>query len=1687
MAKLSTKVFPPSSGHSRSFRTTSSGGSNMSESMPNLSGHRRHRGGPIRFGGSSTSARVIGGIAESTPNLSNLANEVRMRKERRAAANERADDPTQQQQQPNHADIHLKMGMAHYERGDRDAATRCFRRVIAMHQERDDREERSGLIIGAPHPEVVRATKMLAEIAGITDAVVAGDEEKEDDDSDATPQRQSSSRHLRNVNYETYATGDVRAVSTLEGAPSPGPSTVATGREEKKVEGSEEERRTAEDDDEMTSLVSRVSMDIEGVFAPYLSPSCENTPVNLQPDDSAAADSEDSGAPADGGNSLESGVDESEILQQEFYASRDSDILKESFSSVSSASQSVSVVRGVTRTFIAQRRELIQGNEEAAGEDKGRTSPAVASDAADSPYEPQNDMQQQTPSRRRRQSTATGDDTGSVLSATTVDYTTTDGTFLTGEGTQYNGEGIAEFNESEERGEASVGGGAAVAASSKHLTLATDETLVGLSEVRSLVTDDPSDGNYLDEQSGPNELDSNGHDRLPRKSFNSLSVNLGSSGRSDESLDIVVHPADEASAEQENKEEKAGHNWPPATMTDSGASPKCVTHDISSGSNSPVSHQSPSSYYADVAEEIAMAASVASSRSRSAQGPSDETTSDAGENQREQASPSAIRTNFSPVDFSGRNGNGKEESRVDDAAFEGSSARTPTGEDTGESAGSNSSRSRVMRRDPALVATKSADNDNDNGNYDDNKSERDFLAFKLMARTQSAQKRRIAQQAQQKLQAHQESPRLVRGGLPIPPVLPPLAPFKPDPIPPVHGGGETDAEEHSRPKPRSILVRKESTQSVVSDMIESTATSWKERQSVSPSVSSKSRSVSWADQKKKGEGGGGVGAGAHTARQDDGDAVNIPPGQLMPEITFVTDQSPTVNLKAATATTQIMAQARRAAREGDGGGGCAAPPSAMMEEFDGNSDQMRRLSENRRRLQNIRASRALGDGAMNPPPASGVQTKVGASGDEATRQFQMGIAYYREQDYFNAKSCFLSCLRMRFEALGQDSVDVCLTQERLGDAMVRLGEVEEAHWQYLQALRGLQTRLGPQSEHVTRIMLSVGDLYFSSGCYGRALKYYEKSLRHRMELLGEDHRDVDESVRRAVRVHRALAHAASEKREHEMTLFHHREVLWLSRFASKRGGVTCNISVGTAAGGLGIKTIMDAVAFDNELGDSIDGEKDPEDVNFSYLEESRRLLNAKGGHSANEDVANVLGTIASIHQKKKELENARKCYMEKLDFLNAVLPENTADIADTLLSLGMVCSSAGKHRLAVDHLADSAKLFAQVEGKGSKKAATVLRLLCSSCLGAKDFSLALQHYNNYFDTCSMADRVEVLTVMGIIHCKRYDLRNAIDCFIEALKIESAQSGGETDNDLAPMIENLQGIFLSPKKFKHGTYYCYEKARDCEDMKIILQNLGLAQLKRRNTAEAGRYLQDLVANMNEDGRMEQVDFSFVLFCMGNVLFRRCQYRESKLYYEQCLHGEFQSVHTTDRVELLANLGTAYLKIGESEKSSSHFNRALQELEKGARGFGASASAIAFDDGMTMMNLVGVLNQIKSGAPNDSTNKEAFILRHLIALNLCKELRFDEAVSIFEELKRHKLSKATSDDHFSIIQVSVDKSNTYLMKGNMKTARLLYDSAMRSIRKARVPDMHPFMTQVQRLHKLYHPAGDHAPRQFSMLFK
>jgi len=99
------------------------------------------------------------------------------------------------------------------------------------------------------------------------------------------------------------------------------------------------------------------------------------------------------------------------------------------------------------------------------------------------------------------------------------------------------------------------------------------------------------------------------------------------------------------------------------------------------------------------------------------------------------------------------------------------------------------------------------------------------------------------------------------------------------------------------------------------------------------------------------------------------------------------------------------------------------------------------------------------------------------------------------------------------EALGGDNVEVA-AQLRNNLAMTYkcMDKFALAEQHYLRALETLENKRGRQSESVACVFNNLGSLYYAAGFPDQAKEMFEDGLQIRIEVLGENHRDVAQSL-----------------------------------------------------------------------------------------------------------------------------------------------------------------------------------------------------------------------------------------------------------------------------------------------------------------------------------------------------------------------------------------------------------------------------------------------------------------------------------------------------------------------------------------------------------------------------------------------
>ena len=667
--------------------------------------------------------------------------------------------------------------------------------------------------------------------------------------------------------------------------------------------------------------------------------------------------------------------------------------------------------------------------------------------------------------------------------------------------------------------------------------------------------------------------------------------------------------------------------------------------------------------------------------------------------------------------------------------------------------------------------------------------------------------------------------------------------------------------------------------------------------------------------------------------------------------------------------------------------------------------------------------------------------------------------------YEEARTRFVSALRKMVRILGPDHEEVSLIQEMLGDACARLGQVKEAHGHYQLARQNLQEKLGKHDRNVTRIMVSLGNLYFESGNFSRALKYHASILELRRENLDEAHPDVLESVEKCMEVHEAMVAQAIHQKDDEMAFFHAREIIWLD--------LSSDFKPPTDIDEAQILDLLQDVE-NSYLEASLDNKNEQRKKTRTYYKEAKKLLKQAGGSADVNELSAMMDNVAGILLKEKKTESALRCYEEKLEFLDRHKINDYKLLCDTLRKLGSLCNKCGRHEEAIGYQEKAFGIYQNnLNSSNDIKSdyERTMRSLGATHLASGYYSASMKYFKSYLGVCAMPEKPYVLLTMGVLYSKMYQIAEALNCYRKALQLESSSSG-EEDKDTLASISHLQDIFLSTKKRpKNST--CYEKALDSQDMKQILVNLGYVQLKNRTHKKddeaqldrharksARHFAKEILGYLNSDG--ETLDITCVLRSMGNVLSRRRRYKEAIEYYEKFLtskkpagsSGNGDGHKHQEMFESLTDLGTAYLKTKEKEKAFASFQKALDELELCSD---IKQDQITVEDNLKAL----VAEKDKTHAVSHFTNVE-----YLMGLLICRVGMLEKASQMLGDVRNKKLESSTGSGTPNTAKVFIDSSTLILLRGDMKAGRAAFDDGMHRLQQEKLPFFHPYMGQLRR---------------------
>ena len=298
-------------------------------------------------------------------------------------------------------------------------------------------------------------------------------------------------------------------------------------------------------------------------------------------------------------------------------------------------------------------------------------------------------------------------------------------------------------------------------------------------------------------------------------------------------------------------------------------------------------------------------------------------------------------------------------------------------------------------------------------------------------------------------------------------------------------------------------------------------------------------------------------------------------------------------------------------------------------------------------------------------------------------------------------SCFLDKYAYYKEALEVDLRFVQLSEDTngqnettakayngLGLVYSHLGDCKQA-LKYLN--KGLKIRkevLGEKHADTAMSYNNIGIVYAKSGNYNEALEQFNKALEIRKEVLGEKHAHTAMSYNNIGVVYDDLG-------EHNEDLeFYNKALEFYNKALEIQKKVLGEKHADTAASYGNIGVVY------NELGNHNEALK----YHNKAMEIQKEVLGEK--HA---DTAKSYNNIGAVYADLGDYDEALKLYNKALEIIKEVLEEKHADTAASYNNIGIIYGNSGKHTKALEYFRKALKIRKAVLGKSHPNTQQTLR------------------------------------------------------------------------------------------------------------------------------------------------------------------------------------------------------------------------------------------------------------------------------------------------------------------------------------------------------------------------------------------
>ncbi len=353
------------------------------------------------------------------------------------------------------------------------------------------------------------------------------------------------------------------------------------------------------------------------------------------------------------------------------------------------------------------------------------------------------------------------------------------------------------------------------------------------------------------------------------------------------------------------------------------------------------------------------------------------------------------------------------------------------------------------------------------------------------------------------------------------------------------------------------------------------------------------------------------------------------------------------------------------------------------------------------------------------------------------------------------------------------------------------------------------------------------------------------------------------------------------------------------------------------------------------------------------------IQDADSEPQASANIASTMIRMGSLYYKISNVEAELKMYREAMSVYQLAFGENHPYVAGTRKNIGMVLAERGEYQESIDEFAKARQIYLEVN-EGNELCRDNASAI--SCMGnvknrMGELDDALEHYKDALRIYvalekqqkvkgtddaiqAMRDVTATLKIIGVVHAKKGNVDEAMNSYVEAIKLlraaklDKTTAGQET---MASIMTRIAGIYLKKGDFERARDY-YEEAHDLTvelrgmnhpDIASILHSMGGIHHKNRDYKDAMDCYQEAVRIYHATLGPGNPAVAATLVCIGSIHYKQRNLDSAMMFYREALrlNRDAYGLHHPDVAPTLKSIGTILTKRGEYDEAYDVFRDVL----------------------------------------------------------------------------------------------------------------------------------------------------------------